>query len=182
MKRETCYYLRGKEGSNERGKSKESWIETSVWSEERRRQTNEARTRNCSWLYFGVSLIFFFCKASSKFRFRIRFIYTYIIFFHFVSFLFLSIFSFLLFFSNWLFALFVEKGKNFVRCFWGYASRTIRQEDIVTWQLIGNLLMHPLSIAWIDAHFCKKFWKQTVEMYSIKFLESRGNYSSLLGG
>lgn len=179
MKRETCYYLRGKEGSNERGKSKESWIEMSVWSEERRRQTNEARTRNCSWLYFGVSLIFFFCKASSKFRFRIRFIYTYIIFFHFVSFLFLSIFSFLLFFSNWLFALFVEKGKNFVRCFWGYASRTIRQEDIVTWQLIGNLLMHPLSIAWIDAHFCKKFWKT---IYSIKFLESRWNYSSLLGG
>lgn len=44
MKRETCYYLRGKEESNERGKSKESWIETSVWSEERRRQRHELAT------------------------------------------------------------------------------------------------------------------------------------------
>lgn len=153
-----------------------------VWSEERRRQTNEARTRNCSWLYFGVSLIFFsFARLLRNFVFEFG-LYIHILFF-FISFPFFFFLSFLFyfFFSNWLFALFVEKGKN-VRCFWGYASRTIRQEDIVTWQLIGNLLMHPLSIAWIDAHFCKKFWKQTVEMYSIKFLESRGNYLSLLGG
>lgn len=141
-----------------------------------RRQTNEARTRNCSWLFFGVSLIFFLQGF-----FEISFsnsVYTYIYYFFsfrflpFCHFFFLS-FLFYFFFFELIIRIICGKGKN-VRCFWGYASRKIWQ-DIVTWQLIGNLLTHPLSIAWIDAHFCK-IWK-TMEMYSIKFLESRGNYS-----